>query len=161
MLLSLPANPVPTDLYTVLATTRRSWLPWYIWGGGVFSTKYEYNTSKHIGYMGTVSVPFVGDARVKSLRVTGSVSGKTSSTEGAMVIAKLSVREGNTSWSLASIMVDRRAVLASTLGSIYIDVTQSAGDFAVSASKHQLAIELIGEGQGIATITGFVVNLEY
>lgn len=159
MLLSLPANPVPTDLYQLLTSSGKHWLPWYIWGGGVYSTKYGYDTAKYIGYMGTVSVPFSGEAEVRSLRVTGSVDGMSGGTEGAMIGARLYVRQGNVAWSLASILVDRRAVPSASLGSVYIDVTQSAGNFAISAKTHQLAIELFGEGQGIATITGFVVNL--
>jgi|GEM_PF-2779519 len=159
MLMSLPANPVPTDLYQILVSPGHHWLPWYIWGGGVYSTKYGYDTSKYIGYMGTISVPFSGHVNVKSLRITGSVNGSSASSEGAMVGARLYVREGNLSWSLASILIDRRTVPTSSLGSIYVDVTQSAGGFAADANTHQLAIELFGEGQGIATVTGFVVNL--
>jgi len=159
MLLSLPANPVPAELYHLLVSPGRTWLPWYIWGGGVYSTKYGYDTSKYIGYLGTISVPFSGNVTVQSLRMTGSVNGSSGTSEGAMVGARLYVREGNLSWPLASILIDRRTVPTSSLGSIYVDVTQSAGNFAADAKIHQLAIEFFGEGQAIATVTGFVVNL--
>ena len=70
-------------------------------------------------------------------------------------------RTGNVSSSIATILVDRRAVPSSGLGSIYVDITQSAGGFVASASVNSLAIELLGEGQGGATIDGLVVDLQY
>jgi hypothetical protein len=162
MLLSLPANPVPSELYQFFrGGTFPIWLPWYVWGGGVFATKYDYNTSKYIGYLGTVSVPLFGASGgsviVKNLRLTGSVEGKSGSTEGAMVIAKLYQRSGNFSSPIASIIVDRRTVVVSNID---VDITQSAGGFVAIPSVHNLAIEIIGEGQGIATITGLFVELQ-
>jgi hypothetical protein len=163
MLLSLPVNPVPSELYQFFrGVSSPIWLPWYVWGGGVYATKYDYDTTKYIGYIGTVSVPLAGTSViVKSLRLIGSVEGSTSSTEGAMVMARLYQRTSNLSSPIATIMVDRRAVPNSGLGSIYVDITQSAGGFAASASANSLAIEIIGEGQGIATVSGLVVNLQY
>ena len=76
-----------------------------------------------------------------------------------MVMATLWKLDGNLSSSIATIMVDRRSVPNSSLGSIYIDITQSAGNFVASASDHHLAIEILGEGQGIATIKGFVIDM--
>ena len=161
MLLSLPANPVPAELYQFFrGGTSRIWLPWYVWGGGVYSTKYDYDTSKYIGYLGTVSVPLAGSCPVivKSLRLTGAVNGMSGSTEGAMVMARLYQRTGNLSSPIATILVDRRTV---TVSNVFVDITQSAGAFAASPSVHSLAIELIGEGQGIATIHGLFVELQY
>jgi len=162
MLLSLSANPVPAELYQFFRGSPTIWLPWYVWGGGVYSTKYGYDTSKYIGYLGTISVPLAGTSvTVKSLRMTGAIEGSYGSTEGAMVIATLWQRTGNLSSPLAQIMVDRRAVPSASLGSIYVDITQSAGGFVASASAQSLAIELIGEGQGVATVTSLVVDLQY
>jgi len=162
MLLSLPANPVPSELYRYirggLGTTS---LPWYIWGAGLFATKYDYDTTKYYGYLGTVSVPLAGSCIVRSLRLIGAVEGSAGSTEGAMVLAVLYQRTANFGSPIASIMVDRRTIPNSSLGSVYIDITQSAGGFAASAAANQLAIEILGEGQGIATIYGFVLNLQY
>lgn len=160
MLLSLPANPVPSELYQFIRGNSPVWLPWYIWGGGVFATKYGYNPSQHIGYMGTVSVPLLagGPVMVNSLRLTGAVNGKIGATEGAMVIARLYERTGNISSSIANIVVNRTNVVVSNP---YIDVTQSAGGFTASPSANSLAIEIIGLGQGIATIHGLHVNLSY
>jgi hypothetical protein len=161
MLLSLPANPVPAELYQFFrGGTSPIWLPWYVWGGGVYSTKYGYDTSKYIGYLGTVSVPLAGSCPVivKSLRLTGAVNGMSGSAEGAMVMARLYQRTGNLSSPIATIMVDRRAVVVSN---VYVDITQSAGGFAASPSVNSLAIELIGEGQAIATIHGLFVELQY
>ncbi len=91
MRLSLPANPVPAELYQFYRGSAPVWLPWYVWGGGVFATKYDYDTTKYIGYLGTVSVPLSGKSvTVKSLRLTGAVSGEASgSTEGALILAHL------------------------------------------------------------------------
>jgi len=87
MLLSLPANPVPSELYQYFRGSPKIWLPWYIWGGGVYATKYNYDTSKYIGYFGTVSVPLEAGSgstvKINSLRMIGAVEGKTGSTEGA------------------------------------------------------------------------------
>jgi len=58
-----------------------------------------------------------------------------------MVMATLYQRTGNLSSPIATIMVDRRNVLSGGLGSIYVDITQSAGGFAASASANSLAIE--------------------
>lgn len=162
MILSLPANPVPSELYQFFRGTSHIWLPWYIWGGGVYSTKYDYDTNKYIGYLGTVSVPLAGAGScpviVKSLRMTAAINGKSGTTEGALVIASLYQRTGNLSSSIATIMVDRRTV---SVSNVYVDITQSAGSFAATPSIHSLAIELIGEGQGIATITGLFLDLQY
>ena len=163
MILSLPANPVPSELYQFFrGGSSPIWLPWYIWGGGVYSTKYGYDTNKYIGYLGTVSVPLAGAGScpviVKSLRMTAAVNGKSGTTEGALVIARLSQRTGNVSSSIANIVVDRRTV---TVSNVYVDITQSAGSFAATPSVHSLAIELIGEGQGIATIHGLFIDLQY
>lgn len=160
MILSLPANPVPAELYQYFAGgSSPIWLPWYVWGGGVFSTKYGYNTSKFIGYLGTVSVPLAGSGpvTVKNLRMTGAVNGKTGTTEGAMVMVNLYQRTGNLSSSIATIFVDRRTV---TVSNVYVDITQSAGGFVAKPSVNSLAIEIIGEGQGIATIHGLFVELQ-
>jgi hypothetical protein len=162
MRLSLPANPVPAELYQFFRGSAPIWLPWYVWGGGVFATKYDYDTTKYIGYLGTVSVPLSGKSvTIKSLRLTGAVNGSSGATQGAMVLANLYQRTGNVSSPIATIMVDRRTVPNASLGSIYIDITQSAGGFVASASANSLAIELVGEGQGIATIHGLVVELEH
>jgi hypothetical protein len=162
MILSLPANPVPSELYQFFRGTSRIWLPWYIWGGGVYSTKYDYNTNKYIGYLGTVSVPLAGAGScpviVKSLRMTAAINGKIGTTEGALVIASLYQRTGNVSSSIATIMVDRRTV---SVSNVYVDITQSAGSFAATPLVHSLAIELVGEGQAIATITGLFLDLQY
>jgi hypothetical protein len=145
MLLSLPANPVPSELYQFFhGGPSRIWLPWYIWGGGVFATKYGYDTTKYIGYLGTVSVPLAGTSVVvKSLRLTGAVNGSSGATEGAMVMARLYQRSGNSASPIATIMIDRRAIPSSGLGSVYVDITQSARGFAVSASANSLAIEIV------------------
>jgi hypothetical protein len=160
MLLSLSANPVPTDLYSFYRGVTPKWLPWYIWGGGVYATKYDYNTAQFFGYFGTVSVPLLagGPVVINSLRLTGAVTGKSGAAEGALVIARLTQRTGNVSAALANIVIDRRTV---SVSNVYVDVTQSAGAFVASPSANSLGIELIGEGQGIATITGLFVNLSY
>lgn len=161
MLVSLPANPVPSELYHfVRGSSSRIWLPWYIWGGGVYATKYSYDTTRYIGYLGTVSVPLFGQfVIIRSLRLLGAVTGQSGSQEGAMVLARLYQRTGNLSSPIASIIVDRRAVPSSSLGSVYVDITQSAGGFVASATNHHLAIEMVGQGQGIATIKGFVIDM--
>jgi hypothetical protein len=161
MLLSLPANPVPAELYQFFrGGTSPIWLPWYVWGGGVYATKYDYDTSKYIGYLGTVSVPLAGSCPViiESLRMTAAIDGKTGTTEGAMVMARLYQRTGNLSSPIATIFVDRRTVAVSN---VFVDITQSAGGFAASPSVHSLAIEIVGEGQGIATVTGLFLKLQY
>jgi hypothetical protein len=161
MILSLPANPVPAELYQYFAGgSSPIWLPWYVWGGGVYATKYGYNTSKFIGYLGTVSVPLAGSCPVivKNLRMTGAIEGKIGAAEGAMVLVNLYQRTGNLSSPIATILVDWRTV---TVGNVYVDITQSAGGFAATPSVHSLAIEIVGEGQGIATITGLFVELQY
>ena len=88
----------------------------------------------------------------------GAINGMSGSNEGAMVIARLYQRTGNLSSPIATIFIDRRTV---TVSNVYVDVTQSAGSFAASPSVHSLAIELIGEGQGIATVSGLFVDLQY
>lgn len=162
MLMSLPANPVPAELYRFMAgTPGLKWLPWYVWGAGTYATKYGYDTTKFIGYLGTISVPLLGEnVTVKSFRVQGSVEGQIGATEGAMLLASLYENTGNLSSPLATIFVDRRNVPNSSIGSVYVDMTQSVA-FVASASQHELAIELIGEGQGIATITGLVIDFGY
>lgn len=149
MILSLPANPVPSELYAfVKGGTSPIWLPWYIWGGGVYSTKYSYNTSQFFGYLGTVSVPLAGSCPViiKNFRMTGY------NNTGSMVRGSLFQRTGNVSAPIATVIVT---------GSGYFDITQSAGNFAATPSVHSLAIELLGNGQAIATITGLFVELQY
>jgi hypothetical protein len=160
MILSLPANPVPAELYQYFAGgSSPIWLPWYVWGGGVFATKYGYNTSKFIGYLGTVSVPLAGSSPVivKKLRMTGAIEGKSGQTEGAMVLVNLYQRTNNISSPIATILVDRRTV---AVGNVYVDITQSAGGFVANPSVNSLAIEIVGEGQGIATIHGLFVELQ-
>jgi hypothetical protein len=163
MLLSLSANPVPAELYQFFrGGTSPIWLPWYVWGGGVYATKYGYDTSKYIGYLGTVSVPLEAGAgapvTINSLRVIGSVEGKTTTTEGAMLMASLYQRTGNLSSSIATVMVDRRTV---SVSNVYIDITQSAGGFVATPGVNSLGIQLVGEGQGLATVTGLVINWSY
>jgi hypothetical protein len=163
MLLSLPANPVPSELYQFFrGGSSRIWLPWYVWGGGVFATKYDYDTSRYIGYLGTVSVPLEAGAGasviVNSFRLTGAVFGMSGSTEGAMVMANLYQRTSNISSPIATILVDRRTI---SVSNVYVDITQSAGGYIASPSANSLAIEILGEGQGIATIHGLYVNLSY
>jgi hypothetical protein len=159
MLVSIPANPVPAELYQFYSgSTSSKWLPWYIWGGGVYATKYGYNPASYIGYLGTISVPFEDTVNVKSLRVVGSVEGKTSTTQGAMLLVRLFQRTGNLSSPIATIFVDRRNVAVTNP---YIDITQlvAGGGFLASASNNSLAIEVIGEGQGLATVTALVADL--
>jgi hypothetical protein len=159
MLMSLPANPVPSELYHVIVgSPGLHWLPWYIWGAGTYATKYGYDTTKYIGYLGTISVPLIGDnVVVKSLRVQAAVSGKQGATEGAMIIVRLYENTGNLSSPLATVFVDYRTIPETSLGSVYVDITQSIS-FVASASSNELAIDLIGEGQGIATITGLAID---
>ena len=162
MLLSLPANPVPSELYQYFRGSPTIWLPWYIWGGGVYATKYDYDTSKYIGYLGTVSVPLEAGAgssvKINSLRITGAVDGKTGLTEGAMVMVALYQRTSNISSPVATILIDRRAI---SVSNVYVDVTQSAGGFVASPSANSLAIQILGEGQGIATIDGLFIDWSY
>jgi hypothetical protein len=161
MLLSLPANPVPAELYWFIrGSSSPIWLPWYVWGGGVFATKYGYDTTRYIGYLGTVSVPLEtgASATVNSFRLTGAINGMIGSTEGALVMATLYQRSNNFSSAIATIFVDRRTV---SVSNPYVDITQSAGGFVASPSTNSLAIQIIGEGQGIATIHGLVVNVCY
>jgi hypothetical protein len=162
MLLSLPANPVPSELYQYFRGAPKIWLPWYIWAGGVFSTKYDYDTNKYIGYLGTVSVPLEAGAgsavKINSLRMRGTVNGKIGATGGAMVMVSLYQRTTNIANSIATILIDRRAI---TVGNVYVDVTQSAGGFVASPSVNNLAIEILGEGQGIATIDGLFIDWSY
>ena len=151
MLLSLPANPVPSELYQFIkGGTSPVWLPWYIWGGGVFATKYAYNTSKFFGYLGTVSVPLAGAGAcpviVKNFRMTGY------NNAGSMVRGSLLQRTNNVSGSIATVQVTSTG---------YFDITQSAGNFAATPSVHSLAIELLGNGQAIATIHGLYVELQH
>ena len=151
MILSLPANPVPSELYQfIVGGTSPVWLPWYIWGGGVYSTKYAYNPSKFFGYLGTVSVPLAGAGAcpviIKSLRMVGYNGA------GSLVRGSLFQRTGNVSAPIATVLVT---------GPGYFDITQSAGNFAATPSVHSLAIELLGDGQGSATITALFVELQY
>lgn len=151
MILSLPANPVPSELYHfVRGSTSPVWLPWYVWGGGVFATKYAYNTSQFFGYLGTVSVPLAGAGGcpviVKNFRMTGY------NNAGSMVRGSLVQRTNNVSGSIATVQVTSAG---------YFDITQSAGNFAATPSVHSLAIELLGNGQAIATIHGLYVELQY
>jgi hypothetical protein len=151
MILSLPANPVPSELYAfVSGGTPPVWLPWYIWGGGVYSTKYNFNPTQFYGYLGTVSVPLAGSCPVivKSLRVTGH------NNPPSQLFINLMQRTGNLASSLASIAVS---------GSGAFNITQlvAGSGFAATPSVHSLAIEIIGVGQGVATITGLFVELQY
>lgn len=164
MLVSLPANPVPTDLHNFIrGTSSRVWLPWYIWGGGAYSTKYDYDTSQYHGYLGTVSVPLAGESvSIRSLRLQAAINGVSfGGTEGAMVRAILYQQSGNLSSPIATILVDRRTVPNSSIGDVHVDIVQSTGGFVASASTHELSIQLLGKGQGIATIHGLVVDLGY
>jgi len=160
MLMSLPANPVPAELYHFIAgTPGAKWLPWYVWGAGTYATKYGYDTTKYIGYLGTVSVPVFGvRMEVRSLRVQASVEG-AGLTEGAMLFVSLYENTANLSTPLASIFVDRRTVPTTSLGSLYIDITQSVTGYVASAAKNELAIQIVGEGQGVATVSGLVLDL--
>ena len=86
---SFPANPVPAELYQFLSgNTGSKWLPWYIWGGGVYSTKYGYDTTKFIGYLGTISVPIAGTPTVTHFRLKGYASFKSGTQEGALIVAE-------------------------------------------------------------------------
>jgi hypothetical protein len=153
---SFPANPVPAELYQFLSGyTGPKWLPWYIWGGGVYSTKYGYDTTKFIGYLGTISVPIVGTATVTQFRLKGYASFKSGTQEGAFIIAKLMQRTNNVASPIATIYLDRRNITG-TNG--YFDIAVPA-NFTASSVNNSLAIELIGEGQGIATIYGAFVNM--
>lgn len=155
-LYSFPANPVPAELYYFLSGyTGTKWLPWYIWGGGVFATKYGYDTTKFIGYLGTLSVPFAGTTTVTKFRLKGYASFKSGTQEGALVIANLTQRTNNGASTIASIYLDRRNVTG-TNG--YFDITVPC-NFAASSVNNSLAIELIGEGQGIATLYGAFVDM--
>jgi len=69
-----------------------------------------------------------------------------------MVRGALIQRTGTLSGPIATVLV-------TTPG--YFDITQSAGNFAATPSVHSLAIELFGDGQGIATITALFVELQY
>jgi hypothetical protein len=151
MILSLPANPVPSELYHfVRGGTSPLWLPWYIWGGGTFATKYAYNASQFFGYLGTVSVPLSGAGGcpviIKNLRMTGYNSA------ASVVRGTLFQRTGNVSGPIATVLVT---------GTGYFDITQAAGNFAATPAVHSLAIELFGDGQGIGTIHGLYVELQY
>ncbi len=163
MLVSLPANPVPTDLHDlVLGRSGLHWLPWYIWGGGTLSTKYAYDTDKYYGYLGTISVPLVGESVVvKSLRLQASVPGMAGSREGAMVRALLYAQHGNTATIIADILVDRRTVPNSSIGDNTVDIVQSTDGFVASASTHELSVRLEGRGQGVATVRGLAVDFGY
>jgi len=154
MLLSIPANPVPAELYqTYTGSTSPKWLPWYVWGGGVYATKYGYNPANYIGYLGTVSVPFSDTVNVKSLRVVGSVQA------GALLIVKLMQRTGNFASPIATVYVNQLS--STSVSNPYIDITQfvAGSGFLASAGNQSLAIEIIGEGQGLATVTALVVDL--
>jgi hypothetical protein len=146
MLVSIPANPIPSDLYHLYTGSSPKWLPWYIWGGGVYATTYSYNPANFFGYSGTVSLPFEDTVRVKSLRATGYCGA------GSTVTVRLYQRTGNVSSAIASIVVN-------VAGSF--DVTQSvaSGGFLASAPDNSLAIEMIEQGQGICTVTGLIVDL--
>jgi hypothetical protein len=145
MLVSIPANPVPSDLYHLYTGAPSKWLPWYIWGGGVYATTYSYSAN-FFGYFGTVSVPFEDTVRVKSLRATGYCGA------GSTVMVRLYQRTGNVSSPIASVVVN-------TAG--YFDVTQSVagGGFLASAPDNSLAIEMIETGQGVCTVTALIVDL--
>jgi hypothetical protein len=160
MQLSLPANPIPSELYQYFFGTSSVYIPWITWGGGCFATKYGYDKTKYVAYKGTVSVPLLagGPVIVKNFRLTGSVNGKSGTTEGAIVVANLCQHTGGGSSTIASIVVDRTAVVVADPN---VDITVSAGAFSASPSANTLAIELIGGGQGVATITGFFLELEY
>ena len=123
------------------------WLPWYREVG--LRDQIRYSTSKYIGYLGTVSVPLAGSSplNVKNSRMTGAIQGKVGTTEGAMVLVNLYQRTSNFSSPIATIFVDRRTVAVSN---VYVDITQSAAGFTATPSVNSLAIEIVGEGQGIA-----------
>jgi len=154
MLVSIPANLVPAELYQFYSgSTSTKWLPWYIWGGGVYATKYGYNPASYIGYLGTASVSFEDTVNVKGLRVVGSVEAK------ALLIVRLFQRTGNVSSPIATVLVNNLSV--SSVTNPYIDITSfvAGGGFLASASNNSLAIEVIGEGQGLATVTALIVDL--
>jgi hypothetical protein len=90
--------------------------------------------------------------------MTGAVDGKTGSAEGAMVMVSLYQRTGNLSSAIATILIDRRTI---SVSNVYVDVTQSAGGFVASPSANSLAIQILGEGQGIATIDGLFIDWSY
>jgi hypothetical protein len=69
-----------------------------------------------------------------------------------MVRGSLMQRTANVGSPLATIVVT---------GAGAFDITQSAGSFAATPSNHNLAIELLGNGQAIATIWGLFVELQY
>lgn len=154
MLLSIPANPVPAELYQFYSgSTSPKWLPWYIWGGGVYATKYGFNTASYYGYLGTVSVPFEDTVNVKSLRVVGSVQAN------AMLLVRFMQRTGNVASTIATVLVNNIGV--TSVPNPYIDITATVAGtgFLASAANNSLAIEIIGTGQGIATVTGLIVDL--
>ncbi len=163
MLMSLPANPVPAELYRFIAgATDGIWLPWYVWGGGTYATKYGYDPTKFVGYLGTVSVPLIGqNVAINSLRLQATVDGQIGATEGAVVTATLYEQSGIMASPIASIVVDRRTVPNSSIGSPFVDITQGTGGFVASASQNALAIELVGGGQGIATIAALIIDYSY
>jgi len=151
MILSLPANPVPSELYKFMTgASPPIWLPWEIWGGGLYATRSNFNPSQFFGYLGTISVPLVGSCPVivKSLRVIGHNS------PPSLLYFNLRQRTGNVTGSVAIVAVS---------GSGPFDITQLAagGGFAATPSVHSLAIEMLGVNQGGATVTGFFVELQY
>lgn len=162
MIMSLPANPVPTDLYNFMrGTSGRVFLPWDIYTG-CFANKHNFDTNKFNGYLGTISVPLTGEnVTINSFRLQGVVHGKKWGAEGAIVTAVLFRQTGDyASLAAPAIVVDRRTVPHSSLGNASIDITQSAS-VVVSASSDKLSIQLMGQGQGKAIIRGFLIDLSY
>jgi hypothetical protein len=98
---------------------------------------------------------------INSFRLQGVVHGKKWATEGAFVSAVLYRQTGGyATLDVPAIIVDRRTIPHSSLGDAYIDITQSAS-VVVSASSDKLSIQLIGQGQGIAIIRGFLIDFSY
>jgi hypothetical protein len=162
MIMSLPANPVPSDLYNFMrGTGSRVYLPWDIYTG-CFANKHGFDTNKFNGYLGTISVPLTGEnVTINSFRIKGVVHGRKWGSEGAFISAVLYRQNGGYALMAApAIVVDRRNVPHSSLGNASIDITQSASVI-VSASSDQLSIQLIGQGQGIAKISGFLIDFSY
>lgn len=162
MIMSLPANPVPTDFYNfMLGTARRLYLPWNLYTG-IFANKYGYDTMRYGGYLGTISVPLTGqNITINSLRLRGVVDGQKGSTEGASVCATLFRGPGDYADPVGpSIIIDRRTVPHSSLGDPRIDITQNYSEV-VSASSDTLSIQILGTGQGRAVISGLFIDYSY
>jgi hypothetical protein len=161
--MSLSGNPVPTDLYNFMSgTARRVYLPWALYTG-IFAVKHGYDTTRFAGYLGTISVPLMGEnVTINSLRLQGYVDGQKGSTEGAEVSATLFRKLGAYADTVGpSITVDRRTIPHSSLGDHSIDITQQFPSVVVSSSSDTLSIQLMGHGQGRAVISGLFIDFCY